>query len=110
MTNELPSIYAEALGLDISFPDTFKEIKEAEQTLIERAEKAEKQLEALNERTRWIPISEELPNLYEDVLIFSPTRWTIEIGQCGESNHWFAWLGTRRFPTHWMLLPLPPNE
>lgn len=76
MTDKLPSeIYLEVCQSYMCKPEKIwiNAFKEAERALIERAEKAEKQLEALNERTRWIPISEELPNPYEDVLIFNPT-------------------------------------
>lgn len=50
---------------------------------------------------RWIPVTERLPELNENVLVYSAHSGLIRI----DANIWFD-----RNATHWMPLPQPPKE
>jgi len=67
---------------------------------IARAEAAERERDELRERTRWIPVSERLPEVIEQVLCYAPHYHSIEI-------RWTDQLGEA--VTHWQPLPVPPE-
>ena len=66
-----------------------------------RAKKAEAELAVLREQTRWIPVSEMLPEVIEQVLCYAPHYHSIEV-------RWTDQLGEA--VTHWRPLPEPPEE
>ena len=95
--------------------DCYDEIQESQLALIERADKAEKELSELKERTRWIPVSERLPELNEHG--FPPEVMSIDEELSIRNNCCFLeesqkpeWHYSYPAITHWMELPLPPNE
>ena len=63
-------------------------------------EEAADAIEELN-KPRWIPVTERLPELNENVLVYSAHSGLIRI----DANIWFD-----RNATHWMPLPHPPKE
>ncbi|MHB8961984.1 MAG: DUF551 domain-containing protein [Saccharofermentanales bacterium] len=69
--------------------------------LLTRAEEAERDLAALREQTRWIPVGERLPEVIEQVLCYAPHYHSIEV-------RWADQLGEA--VTHWRPLPEPPED
>lgn len=59
--------------------------------------------DAIEERSKpkWIPVTERLPELNANVLVYSAHSGLIRI----DANIWFD-----RNATHWMPLPQPPKE
>lgn len=69
-----------------------------------------KELKQLREQTRWIPVSERLPENNVEVLV--TTEWDcITIGEMFSNNDWFIHEGTTNTDIDdikaWMPLPLP---
>lgn len=58
--------------------------------------------------TKWIPVSERLPEQNKDVLVYTITN-DIRKAHCYGDRLWFAEDGIWRFVTHWMPLPEPPE-
>ena len=70
-----------------------------------------KKLEEYEERLRWIPVEEKLPETYSIILatIKSPECiWVEEIG-FGEGKFQLPGRGDTSFVTHWMYVPEPPS-
>lgn len=66
-----------------------------------RAEAAEARVAELEDAGRWIPCSERLPEVIEQVLCYAPYYHSIEVrwaDQFGEAV------------THWQPLPTPPED
>ena len=57
---------------------------------------------------KWIPVTERLPELWEDVIAFDSKNGEIQFAAMCED----MWLGVRMSGkvTHWMPLPEPPKE
>ena len=75
------------------------------------------------EKYRWIPVTERLPDRNNPVLVRCTNTtisggYVIHIGSCDSGKFWFLRTqpGTASFPvmewqvTHWMPLPDPPKE
>lgn len=65
----------------------------------------------INDRPKWIPVAERLPNIGEDVLCFC--RAGIFFVLAWDGIHWHE--GSDRyymnsFVTHWIPLPKPPED
>ena len=67
-------------------------------------------MEAL-ERTRWIPVSERLPEDGETVLTYKNGQFDVLKYEM-RRNGWICggWFWSRATVTHWMPLPEPPEE
>ena len=68
----------------------------------------------LEEKQRWIPVSERLPEDTERMLTivydaFEDTT-AISILQHYGDGDWFSWDSGRYVVTHWMPMPEPPTE
>lgn len=62
--------------------------------------------------SKWIPVTERLPTDLNDVLIFTMWR-TMDV--CFFDKEYKCWISTngsynKDCVTHWMPLPLPPQE
>lgn len=55
---------------------------------------------------RWIPVTERLPEPFEDVLVFRDGEISIDYH---EENGWFAYDFKGKRVSHWMPLPEPPK-
>ena len=65
----------------------------------------------LDEKQRWIPVTERLPDELKNVLAYT------DVGSFADTAHWtgYRWEKTWDFEvlygvTHWMPLPEPPKE
>ena len=70
-----------------------------------------KKLKEYEEKNRWIPVEEKLPETYSIILatIKSPECiWVEEIG-FGEGKFQLPGRGDTSFVTHWMYVPEPPS-
>ena len=77
-------------------------------------EKLKARIAELEEKQRWIPVSERLPEDTERMLTivydaFEDTT-AISILQHYGDGDWFSWDSGRYVVTHWMPLPEPPQE
>lgn len=86
-----------------------------EDALRERAEKAEARVAELEARSRWISVSEKLPERNaEDIFVIVDGKvrkdYCFEIGRWWQydSNDWD--LCGFMLPTHWMYYPEPPHD
>jgi hypothetical protein len=62
-----------------------------------------------NVGSKWIPVSEQLPEQYESVIVWTSDR---EIGEAEYDGKQFYWTSDENYTnaTHWMPLPEPPKE
>jgi len=83
--------------------------------LTEENEKLNARIAELEEKQRWIPVSERLPECDKDVLVFwgkaldgSTIDWfgTAWRNECDDGK----WCTDPIVPTHWMPLPESPND
>ena len=58
--------------------------------------------------TKWIPVTERLPEKGEDVLVYTLTH-DVRKAHCYGDRQWFAHDGIWRVVTHWMPLPEAPK-
>ena len=68
-----------------------------------------KQIEALSKKentTRWIPVTERLPEKDTRVIVCASLPEGVHSDFIYEDGHWFVSTGV----THWMPLPEPPKE
>ena len=77
-------------------------------------EKLKARIAELEEKQRWIPVSERLPEDTERMLTivydaFEDTT-AISILQHYGDGDWFSWDSGRYVVTHWMPLPESPND
>jgi hypothetical protein len=65
-------------------------------------------------KDNWIPVSERLPELRQEVLVFVPVdSWTkngIEVDFLVKTPVGNYWDGSEDKPTHWQPLPAPPSK
>ena len=94
----------------IRFPILFDEYKKT----LTRAEKAEAELAALREQTRWIPVGERLPDENAGVFAVSEdevygTRTVVQGDYCQGKFLDLAGDDIENV-THWMPIPEPPED
>ena len=84
--------------------------------LTDRCARYAEEIAVLQEKTRWIPVTERLPEDRSDVLVVAywHERWGVYMGWCAPERA--AWsvhigIGDRNdvAVTHWMPLPEPPG-
>ena len=61
-----------------------------------------------NVPSKWIPVTERLPEQYESVIVWTSDR---ELGEAQFDGERFEWCADEAFAdvTHWMPLPEPPK-
>jgi DNA-directed RNA polymerase subunit RPC12/RpoP len=83
----------------------------------QRIELTQEQVAMLRGRTRWISVTERLPDRYVNVLVYAPfSSERTYIASLTDGGMWFSsdpeadayTLGEDGAPTHWMPLPAPP--
>lgn len=87
-------------------------------SLLERVErelaKAERELAELRERTRWVPVSERLPDQSHPWVLITNPITGISPASFDGVDFWYdderAVLFDPYRPTHWMPLPEPPED
>ena len=67
-----------------------------------------KQVEELESGSKWIPVTERLPEQYRSVIVWTSER---ELGEAQFDGKHFEWCADEAFAdvTHWMPLPEPPK-
>lgn len=65
-----------------------------------------KEVTRIQNATKWIPVTERLPEPFVDVIVFRAGKILIDYH---EENGWFAHDFQGRRATHWMPLPMPPK-
>ena len=119
--SEIPEVFAifeQKLAHVLSFNLRQKGQKKAIEELlvyfsgiVARASKAEARIAELEEKRRWIPVSERLPDNWESVLtidISKSTRDMVTAFYNPETSLWSTHFSCDLWVTHWMPLPEPP--
>ena len=71
----------------------------------------QRQINALKEKQRWIPVSERLPEKANRVFVYMKNNYTIIATYFINSHVWRDDQGSSTSNvTHWMTLPEPPKE
>ena len=87
------------VGVTFTPPDAFALL-----VIMESLEKLRSELTALREQTRWIPVSERLPEKFQRCIVLDKNKLV---------HNWMhddALLPLFAEYTHWMPLPEPPEE
>ena len=70
-------------------------------------------LNALHPRSKWIPCSDKLPERFQKVIVCRKIEKGVYLVEQGykDVGDWWKVYGTRtKKVTHWMSMPLPPEE
>lgn len=59
---------------------------------------------------RWISIDDRLPEIEQDVLLWTTRSREVRVGWRCESNEWATWSEEFTDVSHWMPLPSPPSR
>ena len=97
-------------AIPVHMAETVIEAADAiEELICEVADEHNTRLDA-EERRRWIPVTERLPESGVPTLICGDGNIVEKGFFDDEYGYWYDWGGNRTFVHHWMPLPKPPKE